>query len=345
MGSISQASISISRGWALQPTPPYCSTELIRRLLERIQAQTGLPVGEFRVLPFQSDDLADSGEKIVVSEAGSGAALGLLVISSPVNPGSAERTAENARKTREALGPEIGSVVLVPLAQGSIDGRSYVMWPWHHALSESRLLHLIRRVQLFPHVLRWLRDVARQTRQPIAAAAVESQYASPLRTMAGAELFPVAMREAAGRALGRLQTSAWRPYSTLEHNDFWTGNLLLPRDRQSAQLHARGFIVIDWEGVRLAGYPVFDLVRFAVSARVPRLLLRLELHRLRRILGCQAQDLGGYVLAALGAMAQNLGYFPEHRFRELGIESFDAVAPAAYGSMRSYATVTRRRAS
>ena len=226
-------------------------------------------------------------------------------------------------------------MVLVPLAQGSIDGRSYVVWPWHHALGESRLLHLIRRVQLFPHVLRWLRDVARQTRQPIAASARESQYASPLRTMASAQLFPVAMREAASRGLQRLQTGAWRPYSTLEHNDFWTGNLLLPRDRHSARLHARGFIVIDWEGVRLAGYPVFDLVRFAVSARVPRPLLRLELRGFRQILECEAQDLGGYVLAALGAMAQNLGYFPEDRFRELGIESFDAIAPAAYRSRSS----------
>jgi hypothetical protein len=197
------------------------------------------------------------------------------------------------------------------------------------------LLYLIRRLQLFPHVLRWLRDVARQTRQPIAATMLEAHYTSPLRTMASAELFPLAMRQAAGRALERLQTSAWQPYSTLEHNDFWTGNLLLPRDRVSAKFHPRGFIVIDWEGVRLAGYPVFDLVRFAASARVPRLLLRVELHRLRRILGCQAQDLGGYVLAALGAMAQNLGYFPEHRFRELGVESFDAIASAAYGSIRS----------
>ena len=67
----------------LQPTPAYCSTELIRRLLGQIQAQTGVPLGEFRVLPFQSDDLADSGEKIVISEAGSGAALGLLVILEP----------------------------------------------------------------------------------------------------------------------------------------------------------------------------------------------------------------------------------------------------------------------
>jgi hypothetical protein len=320
---------------ALQPTPPHCSPELIRQLVGQIQAQTGLPVSDFRALPFQSDDLADSGEKIVVSDQGSGAALGLLVISSPVNPDSAERTAENARKAREALGPEIGSVVLVPLAQGRIEGRSYVFWPWHHALSASRLLHLIRRIQLFPHVLRWLRDVARKTRQPIGASALESQYASPLRTMASAELFPAAMREAAGRALRRLETGAWQAYSTLEHNDFWTGNLLLPRDRQSAKLHKRGFIVIDWEGVRLAGYPAFDLARFAVSARVPRPLLHFELRRLRRILECEAQDLGGYVLAALGAMAQNLGYFPEDRFRELGIESFDAIARTAYGSIRS----------
>jgi hypothetical protein len=34
-------------------------------------------------------------------------------------------------------------------------------------------------------------------------------------------------------------------------------------------------------------------------------------------------------------MAQNLGYFPEDRFRELGLELFDAIAATAYGSPRS----------
>jgi hypothetical protein len=215
--------------------------------------------------------------------------------------------------------------VLEPLAEGRVLGRSYALWPWHHILPQSRLLRVVRHLRLHPHVLCWLRDVAERTATPVPPALLEQQYNSTLSDIASDDSFPGAMRDAASFALHRLNDGRWQPRSTVEHNDFWVGNLLLPRDRAAAKRHARGFIVIDWEGARTVGYPVLDLVRFALSARLPRALLRRESRAHGELLGCEMEDLCGYVLAALGGMGQSLGHFPKRRYQELAVQAFETI--------------------
>lgn len=288
----------------------------------------GLQVGDFRALTPPDDDLADSGIKAVVLRAGSADELGLLVISSAVDPLASERAADVTRRVREQLGPDAGSVVLEPLAVGRLGKRSYVMWPFHRVLHASRVANLARRLHLYPRVLRWLIDVVQKTAMPVPQSAIERSYASTLLSIADEPHFSVAMRDAAGRALVKVKSKRWQPYHALEHNDLWTGNLLAPRDRRAARQHARGFIVIDWEGARFEGYPVLDLVRFAQSAGLPNAWLKHELAKLRNPLRCELSDMPGYALAALGAMGQTLGYFPVDRFRELATETFELVRAA-----------------
>lgn len=284
-----------------------------------------LKVGAIRLLARPHDDVPDSGIKAVVGQAGSHEALGLLVVSSAIDPLATDRAVAVTRGARERLGPDLGSVVLEPLATGRVGERTYVMWPFHRVLHASRLANLARRIRLYPRVLRWLIDVTRQSTQRVPDAARPALYEATLISIADETHFPNAMRDAAGRALGRLRSQKWHPMYALEHNDLWIGNILTPRGEHAARQHHRGFVVIDWEGARFEGYPVLDLVRFALSSRMPQAWLRRELSELGGVLQCEPSDMQGYTLAALGAMGQNLGYFPFERFRQLATAAFDLV--------------------
>lgn len=303
--------------------------QLCSDVLEDIRRrQPALAPGDFRLLPRPHDDVADSGTKAVVFTHGSDQALGLLVVSSPIDPFATERAVEVTRGARSLLGPDAGSVVLEPLSSGRVGGRAYVLWPFHRVLNSSRAANLLRRVGLYPKVLRWLRDVTAQTARPVPAEQRNVLYGATLLSIADEAHFPTHMRDAAGRGLLRLKGLHWQPFTAFEHNDLWIGNVLMPRDRDAAQRHPRGFIVIDWEGARFEGYPVLDLVRFALSSRMPKRWLHRELLRMRDLLRCELSDMPSYVLAALGAMGQNLGYFPAERFRVLAIEAYEAARQA-----------------
>lgn len=285
-----------------------------------------LPLGAITVLPQPHDQVADSGIKALVARAGSSDPLGLMVVSSPVDPGATERAVSVARNVRARLGPDIGSVVLEPLASGSVAERSFVLWPFHRQLSTSRAAKLVHGVRLYPRVLRWLFDVARHTAQVVPEPARERMYGATLRAIASEREFPAKMRAAAEIALGALGAKTWVPRSVLEHNDLWSGNILLPHAGSDPEQHPRGMIVIDWEGARFEGYPALDLVRFAMSVNLPRPWLRLELAKLRGLLQCELSELLSYTLAALGAMGQDLGYFPVERYRALAVEAFDTLS-------------------
>jgi hypothetical protein len=284
-----------------------------------------LKVGAIRLLPRPHDEVPDSGIKAIISLAGSDEPLGLLVVSSAVDPLATDRAVTLTQGARTRLGPDLGSVVLEPLVTGRVGERAYVMWPFHRVLHPSRIANLARRVGLYPRVLRWLIDVTRQTLQPVPESARAPLYGATLLTIAQENHFPRDMRDASSHALERLTSQAWQPWYALEHNDLWIGNLLVPRGNEAARKHVRGFIVIDWEGARFEGYPVLDLVRFALSSRLPQSWLRNEVTRLRDVLQCDPSDMRGYTLAALGAMGQNLGYFPLDRFRQLAHEAFEAI--------------------
>jgi hypothetical protein len=104
---------------------------------------------------------------------------------------------------------------------------------------------------------------------------------------------------------------------SLEHNDLWLGNFLLPANRAARKSNPYGFFVVDWAGAVMRGHPLLDLFRFGLSAGMPARALANEVSVQCHILECQPHDIAPYLIAGLGAIAMNLEHFPEHRYLEM----------------------------
>ena len=51
------------------------------------------------------------------------------------------------------------------------------------------------------------------------------------------------------------------------HHDFWTGNVLIDQDSPGGARFGR-FVVIDWGGARVRGYPLYDFLRLCSETRL-----------------------------------------------------------------------------
>ncbi len=74
------------------------------------------------------------------------------------------------------------------------------------------------------------------------------------------------------------------------------------------------FVVIDWAGSELKGFPFYDLVRFALSVGMPPRALGAQLVRHRQVLGVDSTDAMSSLLSALGHIAIHLECFPMERY-------------------------------
>jgi len=206
--------------------------------------------------------------------------------------------------------------VLDPVAEGCLDGLSYALWPWYAPLSA----HPIRyRIEAFPMrrlVLRWLAEAVARTRRPVEPAALKPGFEAPLVQVAEDKACGERLRGAARAALGRLEGGAWKPVWVLEHGDLWLGNVLRP-GTNGRDTFRRGFVLIDWGGARLKGYPFLDLLRLGNSSRLSRRVLRRELREHCRVLGCAPVDVASHALAGLGALQLRQDHFPEAAYRAM----------------------------
>jgi hypothetical protein len=153
-------------------------------------------------------------------------------------------------------------------------------------------------------VLTWLRGVAALDRgisdqgETCLKALVDCPYAT--------------LRGPAEAALASVQSGAFVPQSRIMHGDFWVGNVMLD------PAGVRPFILIDWRGSNVDGFPIFDLVKFAQSSSLGRRALRAELGAHAERLGCDIGDTRSYLLAALGYIWIHLEQFPPERFLAMG---------------------------
>ena len=240
--------------------------------------------------------VGDNPVKLLVRDQ-DGAPVAVVHGSTPDSPDMAARSLRRARAAREALGAELGSVVLEPLASGAVDGISYTIHPFCESLSDGRVRWRLQRRRLGPVVFRWLREVTRHTAREASPEALESA-ATELSTLAGSDVFSAAVRGAAERTLERLQRDRWRPRRILAHNDFWKHNLLL-RARGARRPLAARLVVIDWTGSSLAGHGIYDLVRLAQSFGLPAARLAREIERHCEILACDPADAPAHLMLAI----------------------------------------------
>lgn len=256
-----------------------------------------------------------------------GRAVAVMAVSSRVDPEQVARSLANAKGAREMLGPDLGSVILEPIAEGSYEGLTYALWQWRRSLSGSRIMAFLQKRRARKRVLAWLREVTAVTCRPVAEDQLEPAYRRPLEALARDEAMSEGLRGAAATGLRRLADGSWQPCFVLEHGDFWLGNVLYPRLRFNREGHTRGFVLIDWAGARLQGYPFYDLLRLALSSGLRPAQLRKEALLHCASLGCEPGDAFSYLVAGLGASGLDLGHFPPDRYH--------AIAETAYRTLEA----------
>jgi len=252
--------------------------------------------------------VADQTYKYLVTSS-EGKPLAVVLCSPSVSPDLIARGSRCASDAKQALGPELGNVVLDPLGEGELAGLSYTVLPYRQPLSEKRLAGWLERRRVGPKVLDWLQGLTRQTMCDVSEAEVHARFHRPLSLLAESPDVSDAVRRAAEVGLRRLEQGKWAPRFVLMHNDLWKGNILLDDDGE--------IIVIDWPGSRVDGYAMYDLVRLADSFGLSDRVLGEQVRAHCRVLGCDATDAASHLAAALGFLLSDLDHFPMHLFLPL----------------------------
>jgi len=241
----------------------------------------------------------------------------VLKVSPPTFPNVIRDMTKKAKQAREILGDELGRVIPRPLGEWDMDGVSCALFEELSPISSTRIKRIVQLNRIKSAVLRWLREVVKIDR------GVNCQAETCLRALS--ECPYRSFQFPAESALARLTAGDFVARSTVMHSDLWIGNILLD------PLGTREFVVIDWRGSSVNGFPIFDLVKFAASARLSRSILRAELVAHAKLLGCDLQDTRSYLLAALGHVWLSLDQFPPDRFAAMAAESLQTLEFALDG--------------
>jgi hypothetical protein len=273
-------------------------------------------------LLMPAKDVADDPSKLLVRDA-AGRRAAVLAVSPSIAPDLVARSQRGARAAREALGEALGAAVLLPLAEGQLEGRSWALLPWCRPVAEHGLAGWLARRRLAPALLAWLRAAAEATLARPRDDELEAGFAAPLRAALAFPELGEAPRAAAARGLERLQRGDWRPRFVLGHNDLWLGNVLMRGGGPfPALLRPDRFVLIDWPASRVRGHALFDLVRMASSFGVGPHRLHAEVAGHCRLLSCALEDAGSYLAAAIGHVGQHLEHMPPELFRQMASSCF-----------------------
>jgi hypothetical protein len=189
-------------------------SELHDQLLREIQLSQSIGKDLKILLVSGGTKAADSPSFSMIANA-SGRPMGMLFISAAINPALMERAMTKAQDAKEVLGPDLGSVILQPLAHGNFRGLSFVMWPWRQEISSFFLTRYFQRRFLRYRVLSWILDVAKCTRRPVDHSGIKIDYERTLEWVSKYTEFPPVIRDMACREMDSLVSGTWRPQSAL----------------------------------------------------------------------------------------------------------------------------------
>lgn len=228
----------------------------------------------------------------------------VLKVSPPAFPNVAREMAEKADMARACLGNDLGWAVAKVLRHWEENGVSCALFEELTNISDNRVKRFIQVRRVTPPVLTWLRAVAALDH------GISDQGETCLQALVGCPY--EALRAPAEVALATVRSGTFVPRSRIMHSDFWVGNVMLD------PAGVRPFVLIDWRGSNVDGFPIFDLVKFAQSSGLGRRALRAELAAHAEALGCDIRDTRSYLLAALGYIWIHLEQFPPERFLAMG---------------------------
>lgn len=242
----------------------------------------------------------------------------VLMVSRTAYPDSIEQAVNNSRKARIALSNHLAAVILEPTKEGRFRGLSFAVWPEHRPISNFRIIRKFQQRELEPKVLSWLQDMTEHSKiRNLDEDFVVLYIRSPLECIVTNSGLSDNVRSYAIKALQQLETSQWVPVTTLQHSDFWLGNILFLNNPSQSPNNKFGFCIIDWGGALINGAPVFDLVRFCISSRLSLTRSRKAFQEYMQTTQIRPEELFYYLTCAQGLIGMDLGQFPENRYLEM----------------------------
>ncbi len=238
----------------------------------------------------------------------------LVVLCSAVGgPEIVARGVQRAREIAEALGDDLGRAVLLPIGEGDVDGRTFAIFRYCTPLIESGLRWWVQRSIVRPRLVRWLIDSSRKTAIAIPTDALERRVYEPLAAMRADDGHSPELRELAEEALRAARAGDWQPRHVFMHDDLWSGNVLL--DRQSVEgRHPGRFVVIDWAGARVRGYPLYDFLRLSASFGLKRGPFYRAVDQYCAALGYTRAEAGYAFANAAAELGQRLEHWPRQSY-------------------------------
>ncbi len=241
----------------------------------------------------------------------------VLMISNEQYPDFINNSVNVINGIADLLSTECRSVVLEPVSSGSFMGLSYAIWPKHKPVSNAKILKAIQKRTIAKNVFKWLKDVASDTfKNKLSNREIDTLIRAPIRTLADSPRQSESVQKKAAHALEQLDQNEWRPITTLQHSDFWLGNILIENNHTRNIENPYGFYVIDWGTAFISGGPATDMVQFCISANTTKARALKELIEYCETIGGTIKDIEKYMLVGLGNIGQNLDRFPEERFIE-----------------------------
>ncbi|MCC7145568.1 MAG: phosphotransferase [Phycisphaeraceae bacterium] len=298
-----------------QTSPPALTDALTQSLSARFNCP--LTLEPLQTITPQTD-VADASLKFL-ARARQGRPVAFVLCASAVSPGSVSRSLARMLEIQQLLGPDLGRVILQPLAQGTVCDRSFAAMPLCQNVADFRPYWYLQRLSLRPAILCWLRKVTAHTLAPVPTDQLTNRFIHPLEHLSSLTQISPALRQAAADALSRLHAGSWQPRYVLAHNDLWAGNILL-RKSVAPSCFIGGYprlAVIDWGAAVVQGYAIYDLVRLGMALNCKGYRFQRQLRAHCRILECNARDAQSYLATALGHLSLNLGHVPFDRFQSL----------------------------
>ncbi len=252
----------------------------------------------------------------------------VLLVSNPQFPHVVAEDVGKARTIVQRVDGAVGHHIAQPVHEGKHGQQTFAAFRRLAPLSSSRLIRYRQKKVFGPQIASWLSSLALQTRTDHREAADLSTYLfGPLKALSENSDINPDLRKSADGYIERLSQTSPTVTTTVEHSDFWTGNVLFERGNAFRPSSYFGdFFVIDWRGSALDGYPCIDVVRFCTTLYGTRARQTTDLLAgYRKALGLTAFDMGLYCTLGLGRLAMNIDKFPIDRFNQLSQRIEDVI--------------------
>lgn len=239
----------------------------------------------------------------------------VLIISNPSYPNAVANAVNTARQVYDHVQPAIQATVLLSDFQGAHEDQSFAVFPALTPISENRLVRRIQKQMIEKDIQKWLCELYACSKRPAATDEdIEKRFLKPLSYLIGEERFSSDLRNSAKAALTAVEHRDFQPMFTIQHGDFWLGNILLKKGWPFVKDEKYPFFVIDWGVANLKGYPFVDLFRYALSTTKNENRILENLHAYCRRCELSPRLLPNYVCASIGWLGLHRKNFPMGRY-------------------------------